>query len=593
MFELLLGDPSPFCIYSITAVIEKTLGQIIYLSVFYSPRDSCRVRLICISIGFRFSFQEYNRNMTDYLSLCLICKDENHYLHEWLDYHILAGVQRFYVYDNDSKIPVRETLAEYIQKGWVVVMEIHGRPKQLNAYDHCITVFGKQSRWVGFIDTDEYLVPKQTTDLKDVLKDYEEFGGLLVSSFFFGSNGHKSPPTGGQMVSYRMRADEAFTENKLVKSIVQPEKILFAHTPHDFIYHQGAIGVNEEKKYVDNQRFPHRSSLIQLNHYYCRSLDEIHQKMSRGRGDTNDGWKRNRFDATNRMSVYEDTSILDLLKQIIDLRDPQAWRSDFLDPNNCGLLETIHRLALSCIAPPPIAVDIPNEVIDRPEFEEWLGMKEEITKWMNVKDHRRAREALGKMHERIPDRVMILNDIARASFPLGEFDVAWQFIARAWSLAPGAFSVLEIMTAYYRVTHQVEMAEKTARLRLDIAPRDVAALADLTLVLFDQGRWEDALKVGLPIVEINWITRELYSTVGIELVVQIAGALHRTGNSKKAIDILKIAIEKLEKNSHVYVKLAQIYLAQKNKFDARHALREAEKINPNDPDLIATKKALA
>ena len=38
----------------------------------------------------------------DYLSLCLICKDENDYLAEWLDYHILAGVERFYIYDDDS-----------------------------------------------------------------------------------------------------------------------------------------------------------------------------------------------------------------------------------------------------------------------------------------------------------------------------------------------------------------------------------------------------------------------------------------------------------------------------------------------------------
>jgi len=32
----------------------------------------------------------------DCLSLCLICKDENDYLAEWLDHHILAGVDRFY-----------------------------------------------------------------------------------------------------------------------------------------------------------------------------------------------------------------------------------------------------------------------------------------------------------------------------------------------------------------------------------------------------------------------------------------------------------------------------------------------------------------
>ena len=46
----------------------------------------------------------------DYLSLCLICKDENDYLAEWLDYHILMGVERFYIYDNESQVSLRETL---------------------------------------------------------------------------------------------------------------------------------------------------------------------------------------------------------------------------------------------------------------------------------------------------------------------------------------------------------------------------------------------------------------------------------------------------------------------------------------------------
>jgi hypothetical protein len=531
--------------------------------------------------------------MTDYLSLCLICKDENQYLQEWLDYHILAGVQRFYIYDNESQVPVRETLSEYIQKGWVVVMEIHGRPKQLNAYDHCISVFGKQSRWIAFIDTDEFLVPKKAMDIKDVLEEYEEFGGLAVSSYFFGSNGHHMPPPGGQLPSYRIRADEAFVENKLVKSIVQPEKVLYAHTPHDFIYQQNVIAVNEEKKYIDNQVFPHRSAIIQLNHYYCRSLDEIERKMQRGRGDTTEGWKRNRFDATNKMSVSEDTVILDLVKCLIEAREPQAWSPEFLNPQSTGLLDTMHRLALTTPSPAPLAVAVPDEVIDRSEFLEWLKMKAAISEGLIDQDFKRAREALGKMLEHVPDRVIVLNDIARSSFPLGEFDVAWQYIAHAWKLAPGAFSVLEVMTSFYRLTRQSEMAEKTARLRLDIAPRDVGALADLALVLFDQGRWEDGLKVGLPVVEINWITKELYSPLGLDLSIRVGEALYRSGDPKKAIEVLKKTILNQEKHSQVYARLARIYMLEKKLYDARRILREGEKVNAHDPDLIWLRKELA
>ncbi|MBD3879586.1 MAG: glycosyltransferase family 2 protein [Quinella sp. 1Q5] len=31
-----------------------------------------------------------------------ILKNERHYLKKWLDYHLLAGVDHFYLYDNKS-----------------------------------------------------------------------------------------------------------------------------------------------------------------------------------------------------------------------------------------------------------------------------------------------------------------------------------------------------------------------------------------------------------------------------------------------------------------------------------------------------------
>ena len=73
-----------------------------------------------------------------YLSLCLIAKDENTYLKEWLDYHILLGVEHFWIYDNDSTIPLAKSIQAYIEKGWVTVNTIHGKGMQLYAYDHCL-----------------------------------------------------------------------------------------------------------------------------------------------------------------------------------------------------------------------------------------------------------------------------------------------------------------------------------------------------------------------------------------------------------------------------------------------------------------------
>jgi hypothetical protein len=96
-----------------------------------------------------------------YLSLCLIAKDENAYLKEWLDYHILIGVEHFWIYDNDSTIPLAKTIKEYIARGLVTVNTIHGKAVQLYAYDHCIRQYGPLSKWIGLLTQMNLSYPRQ------------------------------------------------------------------------------------------------------------------------------------------------------------------------------------------------------------------------------------------------------------------------------------------------------------------------------------------------------------------------------------------------------------------------------------------------
>ena len=174
-----------------------------------------------------------------YLSLCLIVKDENSYLEEWLDYHILIGVEHFWIYDNESSTPVKTSLGEYIEKGLVTVHTINGKGMQLAAYDHCVQVHGQDSTWIGFIDTDEFIVPRNTTNLVEFLKPYETYGGLAMSSLFFGHGGNKTRPTSGQINAYRIRTPEQLSLNRLVKMVIQPAKVLFPISPHSFLFKQG------------------------------------------------------------------------------------------------------------------------------------------------------------------------------------------------------------------------------------------------------------------------------------------------------------------------------------------------------------------
>src|ERR1700744_6355843 len=97
-----------------------------------------------------------------YLSICCIIKDENVYLKEWIDYHRLIGVEHFFIYDNGSKKPIADTIRELGFDVIATVNTIHGKAKQVKAYGDCIKRYGKASRWIAFIDVDEFIVPKTT-----------------------------------------------------------------------------------------------------------------------------------------------------------------------------------------------------------------------------------------------------------------------------------------------------------------------------------------------------------------------------------------------------------------------------------------------
>ena len=52
-----------------------------------------------------------------YLAACTIYRDDAAYLAEWIEFHRLMGVERFFLYDNGSTDNHREVLAGYLAEG--------------------------------------------------------------------------------------------------------------------------------------------------------------------------------------------------------------------------------------------------------------------------------------------------------------------------------------------------------------------------------------------------------------------------------------------------------------------------------------------
>ncbi|MCX6059048.1 MAG: glycosyltransferase family 92 protein [Chloroflexi bacterium] len=522
----------------------------------------------------------------DYLSLCLICKDENDYLSEWLDYHILMGVDRFYIYDNESQVSLRESLKEYIERGWVVVVDIPGKAMQLYAYDHCLQTFGANTFWLGFIDTDEFLVPKITQDLKEFLKAYEAYGGLAVSSLFFGSNAHIIRPAAGQIASYTRCTQSTIGEYEVIKSIVQPGMVLMPNSPHDFIYKENAWCVNEGFLRVDFQRFPKHTEKIQLNHYFCRSEQEIDLKLRRGNSQAV-VWPRQRFDALNLTAIYEDTNI----HQTLEAGFQQAGivNSGFVEFSMDGLLEKMAILACT-LRSAPLELAAPG-IADsfRPELTGWLYIKDQWELATDRADFYQQIQLGLDILKLYPHYLHLYVALAIIYLRVNDVTAAWQALSKAWQLSPNNnYNILCGMSLYFLYVENFSMAENTCRLVLELSPHDMAVLGLMVQSLIGQERFEDALKVGVPVLELVWTPGwELSAQMGVNMVKKLADYLLEKKDYALAVRLWEAGVKCKPDDVNSMLELIRTLLHAGDKTRARQVLSEAQALEPRNEVVLS------
>jgi tetratricopeptide (TPR) repeat protein len=435
-----------------------------------------------------------------YLSLCLIVKDENSYLQEWLDYHIILGVEHFWIYDNESAIPVEETLRTYIDSGWVTVNTIKGHAMQIYAYDHCLRTYGSESKWIGFIDTDEFIVPHSYKKLDTYLQQFESYAGFAISSLFFGYSGNNIRPIGGQITGYQKRTPERFSRNRFVKMIVQPERVIYPISPHSFLFTEDAYCVNENGMRVDAQEFPCHVNTIQINHYFSRSKQEWEKKMARGGGAgitySDDRWLR-----VNNYADIEDTQIFDLLKRILPdaPKDNAAWKR-INAKDSQQLIELLHKTALK-IKPAKSGGWTQTEVIPRAEL---ISYQDEMKKGMAVFEEGRfaeARDFWAKQITKFPFDPIRYTNFANVCIQLKDFQSAWNALAQAWRLAPLSLYVLLCMTDYFYAVGDYAQAEKTCLLVASQGDPQPEGIAIQALSQWKQGKIQEAIATAQPLIK--------------------------------------------------------------------------------------------
>lgn len=217
------------------------------------------------------------------LSISLLFQNEAPYLKEWIEYHKLLGVSHFYCYNHYSTDHYRDVLKPYIHDGTVELKDVLSPgdsfkayyAMQCKCYKDCLNSAAGKSKWVAFIDADEFLVPMQNILLTDLLKEYESYGGVAVNWLMFGTSNLKKIPEGCLMIESLLQcAEKSFPRNRLVKSIVRPERVADFKSAHQPIYLDGYSGVNTDKIPFETDQSDYvLFNKLRINHYWTRDED--------------------------------------------------------------------------------------------------------------------------------------------------------------------------------------------------------------------------------------------------------------------------------------------------------------------------------
>lgn len=279
--------------------------------------------LIFLFISFLHA-AEYKYN----LAICVLIQNEAPYLKEWIEYHKLLGVDHFYFFNNLSTDNTLEVLRPYLEEGIAELKDIPTPANDFKTYyamqckcfTDCVRDVRGICKWVALIDPDEFLLPVKNISLTQFLKDFEDYGGLVVNWRIFGTSGIKKIPADKLLIESLVKcSDKSYACNRFVKSIVRPERVANFTSAHQANYIEGYYSVNTDRFpcQEDKSCYILWNKLI-LNHYWTRDEDFFYNvKVQR---QLTWGGKPHPESLFREMNAHHDETILryvPLLKKIL------------------------------------------------------------------------------------------------------------------------------------------------------------------------------------------------------------------------------------------------------------------------------------
>ena len=237
------------------------------------------------------------------LAICCAIKDcRPQYLLEWLRHHRALGIQRFYLYDNESTEPVDVTVkdVDFVRDIHVVPAPGWDITSQSGWYTDCCARIREGSLpscdWLLIIDDDEFL---RCDSLDSMVAACGDHPGLALSWRMIGTNGHVEYAPVPQVERFTSVTGEDYGGNQHVKSMVDPRRVSKWTNTHCPEYVTGHA-VDIRGRAVPGTFTPATHSVAWIDHYFTRSRGEFLARM----------------DARNRRGRYPGPLNLEMLEHI-------------------------------------------------------------------------------------------------------------------------------------------------------------------------------------------------------------------------------------------------------------------------------------
>lgn len=236
------------------------------------------------ALKLRLAIRKNTTSPHTYLAICAIAKNEGPYFKEWIEWHRTHGVEKFYIYDNESTDNTREVLAPYIESGIVEYNFEPGFNRQLAVYDKCLERHRFDTRWIAIIDIDEFIVPVKDESIPTFLKRFESYPAVEINWLIYGSSGARTQKSGGVMERFKRHSLPDHILNRHVKSIVDPRRVFSMIGCHEVARINGKTADSHGNPVTHNfrEREP-QQDVIHINHYAVKSYEEFMAKRARGR----------------------------------------------------------------------------------------------------------------------------------------------------------------------------------------------------------------------------------------------------------------------------------------------------------------------